>query len=171
MRIAFLQKLKINKEGKAPIYVAIYAKEEVELISTGERVEPSNWDKINQWITDPNQSHIAAIIAGVKLNVELCRTELKRLHGVEPSAHEVKLRYIKRQKGIRARLDEPRFTESEIMDRLHAEIKLSNSVIKRTRYSSRDWYVLGFVACALNRKTKKGTLAPLSLKSRRPRSK
>lgn len=101
--IKFLQKRKLNRSGKAPIYIAIYDKDDTELIYTKESIQPAYWNQKDQCVRNvknlpADAIDISSILAGIKAEVEACRAELKRKKHIEPSAYSIKAEYDKRIK-------------------------------------------------------------------------
>ncbi len=118
--IKFIQKLKLTKSGKAPIYVAIYDKDDTELIYTRERIQPSFWDKANQCVRHvknlpADASDVSSLITNIKAEVEACRAELKRKKQIEPSAYAIKAEYEKklRKREAKERIKESASKENE----------------------------------------------------------
>src|SRR5688572_26686842 len=86
---------KQNKEGKAPLQIAVYDANSTELIPTGETIKPAFWDKENQRVrqrkdTPEDTADIDEILLKIRKEVVKLQKSLKTESDVEPSAYEIK---------------------------------------------------------------------------------
>lgn len=92
---------KQNKEGKAPLQIAVYDANSTELIPTGETIKPAFWDKENQRVrqrkdTPEDTADIDEILLKIRKEVVKLQKSLKTESDVEPSAYEIKKAWLER---------------------------------------------------------------------------
>lgn len=99
--IKFLLKRKKNADGKSPIYIAIYDKDDIELISTKRFIKPNFWDSDNKCVKDvknlPEDSiTIQSDIMGVMRQITKIKTRLRfnSADEIEPTAYQIKKEYM-----------------------------------------------------------------------------
>lgn len=101
--IKFLLKRKINPDGKCPIYIAIYDKDDVELISTKRFINPDYWDQDNKCVRvnkpglPDEDKAIQSDIAGVMKAVTKIQAKLRinSVDEIEPTGYQIRQEYKK----------------------------------------------------------------------------
>lgn len=103
--IKFLLKKKKNPEGRCPIYIAIYDKDDTELISTKRFIEENLWGDggVKQIKNLPEYAKtIQSDIAGIMRKVTKIQASF-RLDDVEPTGYQIRQEYKKQQKDKEAK--------------------------------------------------------------------
>ncbi|MCW5910940.1 MAG: phage integrase SAM-like domain-containing protein [Cyclobacteriaceae bacterium] len=76
MKIRFLLKKKAGQGSSGLIYVALYFKDQAELISTGQRIHKSDWSPVDQFPKD-HRGEVAKAITEVKSRISKAITRLE----------------------------------------------------------------------------------------------
>lgn len=110
-----LKKSKINKEGKAPLYIAIYHMDQTEMISTKEFIKPALWDAKNQRVRSmknlpEDATHIDVVLGKIRQSVVKVQNRLKTDLEIDPTATQIKEAWELDQKGKK---DDQRQKESK----------------------------------------------------------